>query len=423
MLGNVAIWGMVMYNVRKAQYIVVNHYFMEATILKKLISIILFVFITGVLSGCSKAGGYYNNGRKSLASGDYEEAAKYLMSAISENPNRANYYIDYGMALIGQGRYDEAISQFDQVIMDKKILMVLQNNKQALRGRGIAYFSMSNYREAINQFDKALDISVLSELNMDILYYKGKALMAIGDYNGAIDTYTKLIEEFGEDAQVLGERAYTYQKIGEYEKGLDDFDKAIALEDDNFDYYFGKYYLLKDLDRHHDAQEVLRRAAEIKIDTKSDKFNLAKIHFYQGLYDQALAELGESFTDGFSESYLYIGEIYNEKKDYSTAKYYYETYIEEGGVINPSAYNQIASLLIKMEDYDQALPYLEEGISLYKNTRQNNVMRVLQKNEIIVYEYLGMFDKALNKLQAYVATYPKDEEAKRELAFIKSRLE
>lgn len=56
MLGNVAIWGMVMYNVRKAQYIVVNHYFMEATILKKLISIILFVFITGVLSGCSKAG-------------------------------------------------------------------------------------------------------------------------------------------------------------------------------------------------------------------------------------------------------------------------------------------------------------------------------------------------------------------------------
>jgi tetratricopeptide (TPR) repeat protein len=76
-----------------------------------------------------------------------------------------------------------------------------------------------------------------------------------------------------------------------------------------------------------------------------------------------------------------------------------------------------------MEDYDQALPYLEEGISLYKNTRQNNVMRVLQKNEIIVYEYLGMFDKALNKLQAYVATYPKDEEAKRELAFIKSRLE
>ena len=29
--------------------------------------------------------------------GDYEGG---LMSAISENPNRANYYIDYGMALI-----------------------------------------------------------------------------------------------------------------------------------------------------------------------------------------------------------------------------------------------------------------------------------------------------------------------------------
>ena len=36
--------------------------------------------------------------------------------------------------------------------------------------------------------------------------------MAIGDYNGAIDTYTKLIEEFGEDAQVSRRARHIHTK-------------------------------------------------------------------------------------------------------------------------------------------------------------------------------------------------------------------
>lgn len=387
--------------------------------MKKLISIVLFVVIITVLSGCSKAGGHYNSGRKSFDSGDYEEAARYFELAITENPNRAEYYIDYGMALVGLERYTEALTQFDSIIMDKKITMVLQNNKRALRGKGIAYISMKNHREAINQFDKALAINVLSDLDLDILYYKGNALMNMGNYNEAVNTYTDIIEKFGEEAQVLGERAYTYQKIGEYEKGLDDYDKAITLQKNNYEYYFGKYYLLQEMDKANDAKEVLRQASELEVRTKSDKFNLAKIHFYQGLYDQAFPELSESFADGFSEAYFYIGEIYSIKKDYSTAQYYYEKYIEQGGIIAPSAYNQIASSLIKMEEYEQALSYLEDGIS----SNQKGAMEVLLKNEIIVYENLGAFDKALTKLQSYIASYPGDEEAKRELAFINSRME
>lgn len=393
-------------------------YTMEAIVMRKLLSMGLIFIMILLMSGCSRAEGYYRNGRKNFVNGNYEEAVKNFSSAINENPNKAEYYIGYGMALIGLSQYDEALRQFDRVIMDKKINMVMENNKRALRGKGIAYFNMQDYEEATRQFDQALSINVLPNMDMDILYYKGKSLTNIGDYKEAAQTYTKIIERFGEEGQVLADRAYTYQKIGEYEKGLDDYDKAINLQKKKYEHYFGKYYLLQEMNRTEEAQEVLKEAATLEVKTKADKYNLAKIHFYQGLYDQAFPELSESFANGFIEAYFYIGEIYSQKKDYSTAKYYYEKYIEEGGNGTPQIYNQIASCLIKMGDYEQAIDYLEKGIL----SAHDDVKRVLLKNQIIAYENIGDFENALEKLQSYITSFPWDEEAKREEVFLNSRL-
>lgn len=390
---------------------------MEATIMKKLAYIGMVFAVIFLLSGCSSAGGYYRSGKKCISSVNYDEAAKNFSLAIEENPNRSEYYMGYGMALIGLEQYNKAIEQFDRVIMDKKIVMVLKNNKKALRGKGIAYLGMQDYDEAINQFNKALEINVLPDWDMDILYYKGKALMTIGAYGEAEDAYTKIIDKFGEDVQVLADRAYTYQKTGEYEKSLEDYGKAISLKPNQYEYYFGKYYLLQEMGRTVDAQAVLDEAANIDIKTKADKYNLAKVHFYQGLYDQAFPELSESFANGFAESYFYIGEIYNIKKDYSTARYYYEKYIEEGGETTPAVYNQIASCHIKIGEYEQAIPYLEKGLKYV----HDDMMRILLKNEIIAYEHMGEFDSALTKLQSYIRAYPNDVDAKKEELFLLSR--
>lgn len=370
-----------------------------------------------LLTGCSDAGGYYRDGKKSLENKSYEEAAKKFSLAIDEHPNRSEYYIGYGMALIGLEQYDKAIQQFDRVIMDKKIIMVQKNNKQALRGKGIAYFNMQDYNEAINQFNQALEKDVLSDLDMDILYYKGKALMIVEDYEKASDTYTEIIEGFGGDAQVLGNRAYAYLKKGEYDLSLEDYDKAITTSPNQYEYYFGKYYLLQEMGKTTDAQAVLEEAANLEVKTKADKYNLARVHFYQGLYDQAFPELSESFANGFADSYFYIGEIYNIKKDYSTAKYYYEKYIDEGRATSPVAYNQIASCHIKIGECEQAIPYLELGISY----AHGDMLRVLLKNEIIAYENMGDFDIALTKLKSYITAYPNDKDAQREEVFLISR--
>ena len=384
---------------------------------KKLLIFGLFITILFLLTGCSFAGGHYRSGRKCFLSGNYEEAEENFAAAIRINPNRAEYYIDYGMTLIALGRYEEAIAQLDRGYMDKNILIVKENNKRALRGKGIAFYNSQDYIEAIRQFDAALDISVLSELDMDILYYKGNAQLITGDYPKAREIFNRIIDTFGNEAEALGKRAYTYLKTGEYDKGIADYDLAISAQPENYEYYFGKYELLMAMQDEQGAEKVLSQASSIEAKSKEDKYNLAKIHFYQGLYDIALAELNESFAQGFPEAYFYIGEIYAKEKDYATAIYYYDKYMEEGEVRKSAVYNQAAFCKMKQNDYEGALKYLETGITF----GDAEAMKTLKRNEIIAYEKLGRFDIAIGKLNDYLTSYPDDKVAARELEFVKTR--
>lgn len=386
--------------------------------MKKLFSTGLFFVMIFLLSGCSSAGGYYRSGKRCFVSGNYEQAAMNFSTAIAKNPNRADYYIDYGMSLTALGHPEEAIAQFDRAYMDKNIVMVKSNNKRALRGKGIAYYYLQDYKEAIRQFDLALGIHELSELDMDILYYKGSSLMAIGAYNEAKDTYTEIIDTFGNEAEALSNRAFTYRMAKDYESSLKDYDMAISLKPGCYEYYFGKYDLMLEMKDDAGAIALLKTASEIEARSKEDQFNQAKVHFYQGLYEQAFSEFSEGFANGFTEAYFYIGEIKNREKDYNTAKYYYEKYIDSGEAVTPAAYNQVAYCLMRMGEYEQAIPYLEKGITFVHAGMQ----RILKKNEIVAYENLGRFDIARNKLTDYMESYPEDTQAGREEIFLSSRL-
>ncbi|MDF2485156.1 MAG: hypothetical protein K0R46_1324 [Herbinix sp.] len=385
---------------------------------RKLLAMGMCLLLVLAISGCSLAGNLYQDGKKSFVNGNYEDAAAFFAAAIEDNPNRADYYIDYGMSLIKLGKYEEALIEFDKAYVNKDIIIVNQNNKRAYRGKGIAYYYRMEYNKAIDEFVKALNIHELSELDMDILYYIGSSYMTIGSYEEAIDTYTRLIRIDAKSADAYNSRALCYRNQGDLEKSLADYDTAIQVEPRNYSHYFGKYYLLTENGEEAAANEVLTKASELEVKTSADQYNLAKIHFYQSDYELSLSELSEGFKNGFTEAYYYIGEINRIKKDYPKAIYYYDIFIDEGEIMAPNVFNQIASCLIKTGDYSKALQYLEHGIA-YNHA---GTMQILKKNEIIAYECLGEFDKAKEKLTQYLTTYPEDTEAVREAEFVETRL-
>jgi tetratricopeptide (TPR) repeat protein len=385
---------------------------------KKQVSFVIILIVMSLLTGCSTAGSYDNRGKKCFARGDYEEAAEYFTKAIAERPNRADYYIDYGMALIALKQYDEAIAEFDLAYQDNNFGVIInKKNKRSLRGRGIAYYCKKEYEEAIKQFELALQLDVCSDLNTDILYYKASALMAMGNCEEAVQVYTDILSEDTGDITALMNRAYCYRILGNYENAVADYDKAIELKPEGYDYYFGKYFTLLENNDKAGAKEVLKQVEAIGDKSEKGRFNQAKLHFFQGDYDTALSEFMNDYLDKYSESYYYIGEIYRSKKDYKTAVYYYESYLDKGEAVTADVYNQLGACQIKLGKYKSAIKYIEEGIKM----NHAGYMRVLLKNEIVAYEGLSQYDVALEKLEKYLASYPEDEEAQREEVFLKSR--
>jgi tetratricopeptide (TPR) repeat protein len=371
-----------------------------------------------LFTGCSRAGDFYREGKKNLMNGDYKKAAACFSSAVSVNPERADYYINYGLSLIKLGEYEKAITVFDRAYMNKDMSIIRENDKKILRGKGISYYLMRQYDKAVQEFDKALDIKELSELDMDILFYKAAAIQSSGLYEDAIKEYTKLLKHNEGNAFVYAKRAVCYRLIGDMDKSLADYDSAIKLKPDKYEYYFGKYYIMKEMGDKSGAKAVLKQAQKLQGDTDTDKYNKALVHYYQGKYDTALGELTECLSNEYKEAGYYIGEIYRIRKDYTNANYYYEKYITDGGEDFPNAFNQIAVCLMKTGDYEEALKYIEKGLALNDVNRE----RIFRKNEITAYEYLGRYEEADIKLLKYLEDYPGETEAKREAVFIDTRL-
>lgn len=386
--------------------------------MKKELLIIGILLLVTLFSGCSTADHYYKEGKKSFESDDYEKAAQSFQKAIESNSNRADYYVDYGMALVALGQYDEAMKQFDHAYTDKDMSIVKENNKLALRGKGIAYYHMQKYKKAISVLKKAEKLDALPKLNVDILYYIGSAYRAIGSYQKAADIYTSILTEDKKNSLAYAERALCYRSLNRNEQGLEDYDRAIALEPDCFNYYFGKYNLLLDNGDTAGAKKLLTQAAKITATTEEDKYNLAKLHYYQGDEAAALKELEASYTKGYSEAYYYVGEIYRSNQDYSKAISYYKSYIKTVKVTSAEVYNQLAVCLIKTGEYKKAVKYLQTGIAF----GDTGAIQILKKNEITVYESMGDFAAAKKKLKEYLRNYPEDNNASREAEFVKTRL-
>lgn len=382
---------------------------------------ILLLLIVTLLSGCSTktAGYYYKEGIKYFKSNDYVKAEENLHKALELNKDKAEYYIDYGMTLIMLGEYDTANEYFDRAILDKDNIIANKNNKLAIRGKGINYYMSYDYVSAIEEFEKALAIGELESLDSDILYYIGSAQARSGLYEKAVSTYTAILDKKPSDANTYNERAFAYGKLSDFENSIKDYDKAIELDNHNYDYYFGKYFIMVDKEDTTGASAVLEQAANLELKTQEDKFNLAKVHYYMKDYEVAKIEFSEAGRNGFINAYFYLGNIYEQSGDYEVALFNYKQFLDnENSEKSGTVYNQIGLCYLKLEQYEEALTSIQTGITF----NDISINQSLQRNLITTLESLGNYDEAYKEMKEYLDLYKGDTEAEREMEYIETRI-
>lgn len=389
--------------------------------IKKNIAIVLAGLCVFTLLGCgSGAGKNYDTGMEHFEAGEYEEACISFTDAIAINPDKAEYYIAYGMALIGMAQYEEARTQFQFVIRDTDNKIVRENNKRAYRGIALTYYNEGNYEQAKGYLELALKTEEIEELNRDLMAYMANCELLLNNYDRAMSYWNKLIE-LDADKKEMSEyylgRAKTQNASDNYSGAIQDYQSAIKNNPDNYQAYLGLYLTLTSTLDEAGAAEVLDEAKKKAEDDSDNVIYAAIFDYYAGDYDNAAAYIETAKEQGNPDAVYYEGRISQDKGEFENAIKLYDSYLEtKPNGINAEVCNQYAGCLIEMDKYEEALEWLNKGVAM----AAGGVRQQLMFNQVVAYEHIGDFSTAKDIATEYLKMYS-DEEMQKEFTFIKTR--
>ena len=292
-----------------------------------------------------------------------------------------------------------------------------EEKQNSCRMNGIMLMENGKYDKALEEFQNALDLSLgeVGEEEMDICFYKAEAQYKLGDVDGAMATYTAIVD-FNENAKAYFLRGNLYYSLGEEEKALKDYAAALENEKNNYELYIGVYEVLTAHGKEKEAQDYLNQALEIKGKSAYDKMQKGRINFLLGENKTALSLLEEAAKGKEKQAYYYLAEIYSVMGDEEASKRNMKAYMESGIADSYGLYS-IANHEMGKGNYDMAIECLTSALELETVPNKQIIMKTL----VIAYEHDRDFEAAKKLMADYIEAYPDDEEAKREFTFLETR--
>ena len=220
-----------------------------------------------------------------------------------------------------------------------------------------------------------------------------------GEYQQAIDAFSVVLEECPENAELYNNIALCYANLGEYDKAEKNYLRAQELNPKLAQVYINLadiYYRQKNMAdgiglmttgiceipdnmvlRHYLARFYMEDA---KLDLAIDEletilgvqpdnydvyYDLAKVHFELGNYACAIENF-ENVLEYKSENpliYYYLGEAYEANDEIDKALSNFLKTIARNEAFSP-AYKKAAILFLARGDYEDAIEYFEDYVSL-----------------------------------------------------------
>ncbi|SDB55204.1 Tfp pilus assembly protein PilF [Pseudobutyrivibrio sp. YE44] len=286
------------------------------------------------------------------------------------------------------------------------------------RDKGIEAMDNGDYDKAIKYFNKALNCSIgkVTDLELDIDYYKAAAQYSAGNFADAEKTYTYLIRYDDKNYKPYFLRGSIYAGEGEIGKAIKDYDAAIAIDEKNYLLYIEIYDNLNALGFTDQALVYLNDALDVEDKSAESKYYKGRIYYMLGQSDEAEKLLKQAVEKDVVEARLYLAKIYQDQENYDGAQKLLEEYASSENVTS-EALGTLGDIELTNGNYENALNYYEAGLNL--DSIDN--MPQLMKGKVAALEKLKRFQEARDVLTQYLEKYPNDEEAQKEQIFLQSR--
>ena len=240
---------------------------------------------------------YYNNGLKKLPKtrkqvknfqqvwlkkakaqrqlDDYEAALQTCNNALRyyQSPQLLNYC--KALTLYGLGRYEEAISAYNESIeIDPDDIWSWYN-------RGEAYTKLQQYDRAILDFKKVIqldsDRSFVAWNNLGKVYYQQKK------YQQAIEAYNEALAIKPEYLPALIGLGNTLKAVRLYDQAATTYNQALEIDPNYHEAWYGKGSVAEYLGQYRTARGYYQKALELKPEWDAAANSLARVESNLGL--------------------------------------------------------------------------------------------------------------------------------------------
>lgn len=369
----------------------------------------------------------YEKGVLAYEAADYEKAAEYFEAALDKNPDKAEYYLYYGYALMELGQYEEAKTQFEKAMLDKEIESIRDNTKRAYRAAGIAAYYQGDWQQAMIYLHLAYQMEELPELNEDIKAYMQQIELERIDYylgteaiENAAELCAEIEESYGESGVVWIAKGNIAYARKDYKEAAECYEAAVLAGEDTVTTRIALIANLQCVLRLEEVsateeEEILAKIEEVlavlRTMTPADEDEqerMGLIFFAAGDYDMAEQWLGTlTVPEGSNKNWnSYLAQIAIAKKEYVKALQLLQTRSESE--LTADTYYQMAFCAAKSKESELAQSYYEAGLKLLQPEAD---MQRWDRLGIYLLEQSQEYEAAYKELEAYVEDYLTLEDA------------
>jgi tetratricopeptide (TPR) repeat protein len=313
------------------------------------------------------------------------------------------------------GEYQRALQEYNSILSDGTDMPGAYNN------RGLAYAMLGQMEEALQDLGKAIELEPDNALfynNQGFAYERSWRLRGelerrreLWRLQEAVQSLNKAMAMDPECARAYYNRAATYHAQQQWDRALDDLDRAIEIEP-LAGFYFGRADIHSNLGNNEQADEDYSKAIELSRDAMTQArslYNRALIRYnHLGEHEKALADFDQAIKldPGFAMAYRARGAVYWEQERWEEAARDYSKAIE----LEPSnagaywgrgdVYTQLGKLEEALQDYNKAIELKPDDFGAY--LKRGNTYYRLGQFEMALPDYSKAIELEPNDSGAYV---------------------
>ena len=205
--------------------------------------------------------------------------------AVAVTENHYDTHNRLGIAYFLQGRMDEAIGEFQEVVR------LNPGFAPAYNTLGRSFAAQGRAKEALASYQKALEIQPdygVARINL------GNLLLQMGRVDEAIASYQKTLETDPNDVSAINNLGYALRQGGRVDEAIVQFQKVLQIEPDNAETCYNLGAALTLQGRFDEAIVCLQKALKINPKVAAAHYSLGFAFHSKGRLDEAIRELQET---------------------------------------------------------------------------------------------------------------------------------